>query len=145
MKRIAYRAGYKYQLAESYEDLITIHPEREAVTEWIRLLPSGHLVIVAGYAWDGPSGPVLDTTNTIRGSLVHDALYQLIRLGKLMPLTRYAVDETYERMCQEDAAGAWWGWRHILQARAKVHFAALRLFGGGAIEPGAEHPVLRAP
>jgi hypothetical protein len=36
-----------------------------------------------GYAWNGPSGPTLDTRNFMRGSLVHDALYQLMREGRM--------------------------------------------------------------
>ena len=145
MKQVAYRAGYKYQLAEPYEERLLISLARSVGTKWISLGPNGFLAIALGYAWDGPSGPTIDTANSIRGSLVHDALYQLIRLEKLSTRFRFFADELYERMCQEDAAGAWWGWRHLLQVRAKAHFAVLRLFGAGAIEPEAERPVLYAP
>ena len=44
-----------------------------------RLNTKGHLIIKRSYAWDGPSGPTIDTKNFMRGSLVHDALYQLMR------------------------------------------------------------------
>jgi len=39
----------------------------------------GGLLIKAGYSWDGPSGSAIDTKNFMQGSLVHDALYQLLR------------------------------------------------------------------
>ena len=145
MKQVTYRAGYKYQLAEPYEEQLLIYPAQEVGTEWISLAPSGKLLIAAGYAWDGPSGPTIDTSNSIRGSLVHDALYQLIRLKKLSPRFRVMADEIYERICWEDTAEAAWGWRHLLQARTWIQFRALRLFGAGATEPEAERPVLYAP
>ena len=46
---------------------------------------SGCLQIAAGYAWDGASGPTIDTRNSMIASLVHDALYQLIREDNYPP------------------------------------------------------------
>jgi hypothetical protein len=37
-----------------------------------------HLYIKNGYAWDGPSGPTLDTKDSMRASLYHDVLWQAI-------------------------------------------------------------------
>ena len=42
-------------------------------------IKDGVLIIQPKYAWDGASGPTLDTKNTMTPSLVHDAFYQLIR------------------------------------------------------------------
>ncbi len=82
-KRIAYRSGYKYQLAKAYSIGINIKPGKDIKTKFIKLDRTGKLTIVGGYAWDGPSGPVVDTKENMRASLVHDALYQLMRNGKL--------------------------------------------------------------
>ncbi len=76
---IKYRSGYKYQLAEEYQVKVSVTPKNNVKTDFIELSTEGMLVIKRGYAWDGPSGPTIDTPNFMRGSLVHDALYQLLR------------------------------------------------------------------
>jgi len=133
---IKYRAGYRYQLAETYRVAIPFWPGRGVTTEWISFLAPGELTINAGYAWDGPSGPALDTSSAMRGSLIHDALYQMIRLGHLAPGFRAAADRIYEEMCIED--GMW-------PPRAWAHFRALRWFGREAAKPSSEPQVLTAP
>ena len=42
-------------------------------------LKDGKLVVKYGYAWDGASGPVFQTKTLIAASLLHDALYQILR------------------------------------------------------------------
>ena len=81
MECISYKKGYKYQLVEAYTVKISIRPKKSVASpsEFIVLTADGLLTINKGYAWDGPSGPALDTCNFMRGSLVHDALYQLMR------------------------------------------------------------------
>ncbi len=37
------------------------------------------ITVCTNYAWDGASGPSIDTPNTMCASLIHDALYQAIR------------------------------------------------------------------
>ena len=37
------------------------------------------MIVEKDYAWDGPSGPTIDTSNSMRASLVHDVLYQAMR------------------------------------------------------------------
>ena len=39
------------------------------------------LEIKKGYAWDGASGPIINTQDTLVASLVHDVLYQAMRLN----------------------------------------------------------------
>lgn len=135
-ERIAYREGFKYQLAETYRVQIGIKPARDIVTEYVLLGTTGMLTIRSGYAWDGPSGPAMDTKSAMRGSLVHDALYQLIRLDYLSHDERERADREYRQICKED--GMW-------NLRAQYHFAALHLFGGAASLLDAEPPVLVAP
>lgn len=37
------------------------------------------LTVRKGYRWDGSSGPIIDTKNTMTASLIHDALAQALR------------------------------------------------------------------
>ena len=45
----------------------------------LEITSEGELIIRNGYSWDGPSGPTIDTKNFMQGSLIHDALCQLMR------------------------------------------------------------------
>ena len=136
-QRIKYRAGYKYQLAESYTVAVRIFPNEPVLSEFILLGLDGVLTINAGYAWDGPSGPTVDTKNFMRGSLVHDALYQLMREGRLdAEVWRDHADCLLRDMCVEDGmsqARAWW-----------VHRAVMRC-GGPSADPNNNKPELTAP
>ena len=77
---IRYKGGYKYQLAENNcIERISIFPENNIDTPYIALTTEGEITVKVGYAWDGPSGTAIDTKNFMRGSLIHDALYQLLR------------------------------------------------------------------
>ena len=136
MKTISYRRGYKYQLAEPYEINVAVLPERDVSTSHLRLSKDGKLVILDGYAWDGPSGPAIDTTNFMRGSLVHDVLYQLIRLGYLDLQWRDKADEILREICIEDgmsAARAWWV------------YASVKTFAARAARPSSEPQIFKAP
>ena len=48
-------------------------------TQFFILYTDGRLIIHRGYAWDGPSGPTIDTASFMRSSAVHDALFQMLR------------------------------------------------------------------
>ena len=133
---IHYREGLKYQLAQAHSEQINIRPPKAVDTYWVQLSLEGWLTIRAGYGWDGPSGPTIDTPSAMVGSLVHDALYQLIRLGFLSPDTRKTADEEYRHLCIRDG---------MCRPRAALHFDALRLFGASSAVPSAERPVLTAP
>jgi hypothetical protein len=134
--RIWYRDGYKYQLHRTYSVQVDIFPPRDIITPYLLLNGEGRLAIMAGYAWDGPSGPALDTRDFMRGSLVHDALYQLMREGYLDPGHRARADSLLREMCKED------GMPHL---RAQYVFMAVSAFGGAFIDPAADHPPLTAP
>jgi hypothetical protein len=84
--KIFYRDGYKYQL---FADYIYNLPDyfvptwHEIETDFLWYDGVKQLIVKQGYAWDGPSGPTWDTKNFLRGSLVHDSVYQLCREGFL--------------------------------------------------------------
>ena len=134
--RIFYKAGYKYQLHQDYVQAVPVAPDFPVFTPYLTLTSSGVLKIAAGYAWDGPSGPTVDSKNFMRGSLVHDALYQLIRLGKLPLETKQVADELLHAMCLEDG---------MSRIRASWVLLGVRLGGGASLLPEAEPEVLSAP
>jgi len=110
-KRIKYQKGFKYQLIHDVQFNVDIFPAEPIETPFIELRPSGDFTIYKGYAWDGPSGPTIDTPNFMRGSLVHDALYQLMRLEKLSLDYKTQADAELKRCCLADGMSAlrtWW-------------------------------------
>ena len=134
---IRYRVGYKYQLAEDYQ-LQTAFKIDEAVDgEFIVLTTAGLLVIKKGYAWDGISGPVADSETNMRASLVHDALYQLMRQENLDFQThRKIADKLFKHICKED------GVPHFL---ASSYYEVLRLFAESAAKPSNKKILFSAP
>ena len=100
---------------------------------WVVLKQNGLLVIRAGYAWDGASGPTIDSKSSMRASLVHDALYQLLRAGKLSPDARAAADKLLEDLCVADGM---WRWR------ARLWWAAVRRWAGYAAKRRAERTLV---
>ena len=130
MPEIRYHANthYKYELLDEYT---IATPLRGYVvdTQFLRLRADGVLIMHSGYRWDGASGPAIDTDTFMRGSLVHDALYQLIRLGRVSLDERPAADRLLYDIVRED--GMW-------SIRAAWVYAGVRLFGGfylGRIKP----------
>ena len=119
-KYIHYKEGYKYQLDETYKEQISLRPEKAIETRYISLSLNGDLEILLGYAWDGPSGPTIDTLDSMRGSLIHDALYQLMRMGLLDPKWKSRVDLMFEENLLED--DMWW-WRARLWYRGVEQLA----------------------
>ena len=135
---IQYKGGYKYQLKKSGILPTKVLPdEAKAIGDFVKLGTDGALEIANGYAWDGPSGPTIDTKNFLRGSLVHDALYQLMRDAGLDKETwRKTADEELVRFCGLDGMSRvrrWW----VLQA--------VRRFADLAASPEGRKPLRRAP
>ena len=88
-------------------------------------LSKGYLTINKYYAWDGPSGPTWDSENFMRGSLVHDALYQLMREDKIPKTNREYCDKLLKDICLEDG---------MSKFRAWYVYHAVRAFGRGSVE-----------
>jgi len=121
-----YRSGYKYQLhSDFYVDTGIIIPNTIEI-DYITLAQAGTLYTRKGYAWDGPSGPTIDTKNFMRGSLVHDALYQLMR-NEMLPLSRRGeADRLLQKMCKEDGMSslrAWWVYQGVAKFGKKSAMA----------------------
>ena len=134
---IRYRSDYKYQLAEACVIDISILPNTDIKTDYIELDIIGQLTIKKGYAWDGPSGPVVDTEENMRGSLVHDALYQLMRIDLLKTRSfRKIADRVFRDLCKEDGVSGY---------RANIWYRALRKFAKPAASPEGKKKIRRAP
>lgn len=73
--------GWKYRLVEPVVRRTEI-VNCGAYASYVHLLFDGTLTLETGYAWDGATG-VPDTPEIMEASAVHDALYQLMRLGLL--------------------------------------------------------------
>lgn len=130
MEQACYRKlnRYKYQLLDDYGLEVKILGE-SIDHSFIQLTPSGNLFIKRHYAWDGPSGPSIDTLNFMRGSLVHDVLYQLMRLGALDVKHRKHADRLLKEICIEDG---------MSRFRAAYVYWAVRAFGASHAAPGTE-------
>ena len=137
MKCIAYRGGYKYQIKETYTVQIELKPPGNINTDYIQLDTNGNITLTKGYAWDGPSGPTIDTLTFMRGSLIHDALYQLMREEYLdHHIYRKTADIILRKICRED--GMWF-------LRAWWVYAGVRLFADPAADPSANKLLTYAP
>jgi len=125
---------YKYQLMEDYLIPTPIRPPQDISLKFLSLSAAGDLTIRKSYAWDGASGPAIDTRNIMRGSLVHDALYQLMRLSKLdYQAHREAADDFFRQICLQDGMSSVRAWY--------VH-QAVRLFGESRARPTSEPEVV---
>jgi hypothetical protein len=120
---ITYTSGYKYQLKKSYSIFISIKPDKNIITKYISLNTNGLLFIGEGYAWDGPSGPTIDTHSFMRGSLIHDACYQLMREEHLDQKWREQADKELKKICLEDGMSrirAWYVYRAVRKIARKA-------------------------
>jgi hypothetical protein len=137
MEHVSYKKGYKYQIVEEFQENIDIRPSEDIDSDYIDLTSEGRLTLKSGYAWDGPSGPTFDTRNFMRGSLVHDALYQLMREEHLdREIYRKPADDLLRMMCRQD--GMWW-------LRAWWVYLAVRWWADPAADPSHKKPVIHAP
>ncbi len=132
---IRYKSGYKYQLAETYYIFTGIRIPCEIVEPFLCMSRAGGLYISSGYAWDGATC-FPDLPSILRGSLVHDAIYQLMRLGYLPPECRKPADALLYRCCLEDG---------MLKPLAWAVHRAVRLAGAAAASPKNAKPLLEAP
>ena len=136
---IRYQEGFRYVLHQPHEMDLSEYGFQPIIharsgNAWVSIDEHSVLRIAATYAWDGDSGPARTTRASLRASLVHDALYQLIRIGALRSTEKHLADQVYRDILRENGmwlARVWW--------RAQ----ALRLFGANALT--RERPVLTAP
>ena len=133
--QIKYYEGFKYQLAEDYIIQTGLYGH-EVDEDFFSLTKDGLLTIKKGYAWDGASGPALDTDTIMRGSLVHDVLYEMLRKQLIDERYRKYADLLFKQICLEDGMN---------EFRADCIFKAVDVFAGSAADPKNKRKVKVAP
>ena len=130
-----YRDSYKYQLYAD-EAFITGIKGFEVHSDFIDLMPDGKLTCKKGYAWDGASGPTWDSKSSMRGSLIHDAGYQLMREGHLPLDYKVVFDGLFYLTLIHDG---------MSKARAYIWYKGVLWFATSATLPENDRPILLAP
>jgi hypothetical protein len=108
---------YKYEVEKQYVHNV-VNIIGEAHTEYVTL-KDGILKIRKGYCWNGASGPVPDNNGNMRASLVHDVLYQLMRMGEISQSNKPIADELLGDIMLDDGASHvtvklfWWGVKYF--------------------------------
>lgn len=119
-RELLYKSGYKYQVHRELRFQLPVNPAVSYRTRCLEITSDGVLIIGEGYGWDGPSGLTIDTDNSIKPSLIHDVLYQLMR-REVIPLSyRIHADQLLYKMIREN------GMSFI---RAKSWYFFVRKFG----------------
>ncbi len=96
---------------------------------------TGKMLVYSGYAWDGASGGI-DTKRTIRASLAHDVLYEMMRKRLIPRSEQFAADHTLLNIMRSDKAYA---------ARAWAWFNMVSWFGRRSTDPKNRVKELVAP
>jgi hypothetical protein len=135
---IEYSSGYAFVLEKEYSLTVQVPllPTRKVGTRFVSMDKTGLLVVAEGYAWDGASGPMRQSPDIIRPSLVHDALYQLMREDLIDRANRAAADKLLRDMCVEDGSPSWY---------ADAIHLAVQAFGARFVQPGSTHLIMKAP
>jgi len=117
MKYRELKARWKYLLGQDCSIATNIIPPANIEDDAFRLGMDGVLTARAGYAWDGPSGPMMDTPTAMRASLFHDLLFQMLRRGLLdYDTAKPKADELFRRICIADGMShfrAWYAYRAV--------------------------------
>ncbi len=128
-KCLYFSRGYKYQVRRPFHITLQIVPYAPIDLPFVKMSMMGELIVCIGYAWNGASGPTWDTLNSMIGSLIHDIIYQLIRLGLIDPKYKAYGDEVLHDLCTEDG---------MLSIRADYWRWAVLEFGASSCLPSAE-------
>ena len=123
--------GYRrrFEVVEDYRTRLIECPRSRWSIDWehVHIDTSRVLTVRAGYRWDGASGPVIQTPDTMEPSLVHDVLYDGMRREKIPQSWRRHADAEYRERLRE--AGMTW-------IRRWVEWLGLRLFAARYARPG---------
>ena len=102
------------------------------------IMNSDGIYLYGPYAWDGASGPAIDTPSSIANSLPHDIGYQFIRMG-LLPVFFKRVFDSYLYTCMSysgDSVNPFYvAWRKL---RGAGYLAAVHVGGWWALRGKGE-------
>lgn len=130
---------WKYELVENFDYQTNIKINEPYISEFIWFTKNGLLLIRKGYRWDGPSGPTIDTKSVMTPSLIHDALYQLIRLGVLNKEEHKPIADSIlekEILLRSTKVDKWYKYPLYLfdKLRSHYYYYGVKYFGGYACE-----------
>lgn len=131
---IEYTKGYKYQLHADTAFTLSVDFAGISFLSGFFSMHDRTLLIRAGYAWDGASGPTIDTKTAMRGPLAHDALYQAMREGLLPRAMKPHCDQYMHDVMIEDGMN---------KIRAWAWLRGVKRFGAGSTIHSKD--ILRAP
>jgi hypothetical protein len=118
---------YKYWLWQDEVIQTSIFPEADILCEGFSLTTDGVLTLKGRmFMWDGPSGPTIDTPDSMLGSGAHDAFYRMFRLGLLDLKWRREADNLLKEICISQG---------MSEERAEIWFIAVRKFAMQCAEP----------
>lgn len=128
--KLSYRniTRFKYITVADYFHQTELKDFR-AECSMISLDDNGLLCIRKGYLWDGPSGPTLDSISGMRGSLCHDAGYELMRRGLLENKYRGYFDSLFFDIIKQDGMDS---------LRARVWYEAVSHFAANCARFGTQ-------
>lgn len=133
---IRYREGYKYQLAEDFRIKTPIVGE-SIRHDYFQLSKNGNLLVKKGYAWDGASGPTIDTKDSMEPSLVHDVFCQMMRT-ELLSFNKWqdTVNSFFREHCKACGMNSFRAW---------YWYQAVEMTNAGQPTGVEPYPVLEAP
>lgn len=110
--------GFRYQLAKDFVIQIPIKLNHGIYDEYHTINRDGLLTLKRGFAWDGPSGPTINTKNSQIPAAVHDALYRMIRNDALPYSMKEVADQIFYEMLMHFGmskfrAWIWWLGVHL--------------------------------
>lgn len=114
-----YKKGWKYTTTEEVIYDTGWNVSNAILTPFIELTLNGRLTITKGYSFDGASGAI-DTDTVMKGALIHDALYNLLRDAKLPQSYRKDADKLFYKVNVEEG---------MFEVRAYYMYLAVRAFG----------------
>ena len=105
--------GVKYQNAKTciYDTGILL--SNEITYNNITLTKFGILYVHAGYQWNGPN-IIPDSDSSMRGSLIHDALCELLAMGLLQKHHVKRMNDIFYDVCKADGMSEWLNKLHRL-------------------------------
>lgn len=112
--------GYKYMISEDEKIKLPFSLGQKINLRFIAL-NNDILTLRVGFLSDGPSGPTIDTKDSLKGAFCHDALYLMMELGHLDKSLKPMVDNILEIICEQEGMNP---------VRASLWDVAVSIFGG---------------
>lgn len=120
-KYLKFVSGFKYQINEDFIIFIEDYkPSKDIIDEFFEFYTDGTLLIKRGFAWDGPSGPTIDTKDSHIAAIVHDVFYRCIRKGYLPLSVKPIADKIFYKLLRKNG---------MFILRAYRWYLGVKLFG----------------